>query len=226
MSRFQKQFERGGYCAQHNCVRVAVLASRFVEGYAAQFSSPEDLLLGENMALPEFGKTRRWRTTVVPFVAGDGFECNLVHVEGLVAAGKGPVLLAHRAGVRANIFCAPVQKTVVDALLEDGYDVWLENWRASIDFAPDLWTLDHAAVYDHPIVAPLKQLEIDPGPLMTAFIPAARGVLDDHLKCWFPSYDKPPAAASAGMESVVDLGLSQEWLSPPTVKSKLLAERN
>jgi hypothetical protein len=102
------------------------------------------------MAFPEFGGTRRWRTTVVPFVAGDGFECNLVHVEGSLAASKGPVLLSHGAGVRANIFCAPVQKTIVDALLEDGYDVWLENWRASIDFAPNLWTLDHAAVYDHP----------------------------------------------------------------------------
>jgi len=71
---------------------------------------------------------------------------------------------------------------------------------------------------DHPIVAPLKQLEIDPEPLMTAFIPAAHGVLDDHLECWFLSYDKPPAAAPAGMESVVNLGLSQEWLSPPKVK--------
>jgi len=71
---------------------------------------------------------------------------------------------------------------------------------------------------DHPIVAPLKQLEIDPEPLMTAFIPAAHGVLDDHLECWFLSYDKPPAAAPAGMESVVNLGLSQKWLSPPKVK--------
>ena len=95
-------------------------------------------------------ETRRWITTVVPFVAGDGFECNLLHVEGPTAASKGPVILCHGAGVRANIFRAPVDKTVVDALIEDGYDVWLENWRASIDFAPNEWTLDHAAVFDHP----------------------------------------------------------------------------
>ena len=31
-----------------------------------------------------------------------------------------------------------------------GYDVWLENWRASIDLAPNEWTLDQAAVHDHP----------------------------------------------------------------------------
>src|SRR5207302_6155331 len=35
-------------------------------------------------------------------------------------------------------------------LIEQGYDVWLENWRASIDLEPNSWTLDQAAVYDHP----------------------------------------------------------------------------
>jgi len=71
---------------------------------------------------------------------------------------------------------------------------------------------------NHPLVEPLKQLEIEPDPLLTAFIPAAHGVLDDHLECWFLSYDEPPAAAPAGMESVVNLGLSEEWLSPPKIK--------
>ena len=28
--------------------------------------------------------------------------------------------------------------------------MWLENWRASIDFSPNPWTLDQAALYDHP----------------------------------------------------------------------------
>jgi len=71
---------------------------------------------------------------------------------------------------------------------------------------------------DHPAVAPLKNLEIEQDPLLTAFIPAAHGVLDDHLECWFLTYDKPPAAPSPGMETVVNLGLSQEWLSPPKIK--------
>jgi hypothetical protein len=56
----------------------------------------------------------------------------------------------HGAGVRANLFQAPVRRTIVDALLEEGYDVWLENWRASIDVAATDWTLDEAALYDHP----------------------------------------------------------------------------
>lgn len=86
----------------------------------------------------------------VPFEAGDGTRCNLIHVYGDNTPDKGPVLLVHGAGVRANIFRSPVQTTLVDALVENGYDVWLENWRASIDLPPNSWTLDQAAVYDHP----------------------------------------------------------------------------
>ena len=91
------------------------------------------------------------RDTVTPFRAGDGFECNLIHVEGEKTATKGPVLLVHGAGVRANIFRAPTRQNLVDFLVGNGYDVWLENWRASIDLPPSRWTLDQAAVYDHPV---------------------------------------------------------------------------
>jgi hypothetical protein len=87
---------------------------------------------------------------VVPFTAGDGLECNLVHVTGRHAPAKGPVLLVHGAGVRANIFRAPTRRTLVDVLVEEGYDVWLENWRASIDIPATEWTLDEAAALDHP----------------------------------------------------------------------------
>lgn len=87
---------------------------------------------------------------VVPFTAGDGMALNLINVRGSSAPTKGPVMLVHGAGVRANIFRAPVERTIVDALVDDGYDVWLENWRASIDVPANEWTLDQAAVHDHP----------------------------------------------------------------------------
>jgi pimeloyl-ACP methyl ester carboxylesterase len=87
---------------------------------------------------------------VVPFTARDGLACNLVHVRGQREPTKGPVLLVHGAGVRGNIFRAPVDRTLVDALVDAGYDVWLENWRASIDLPPNEWTLDQAAACDHP----------------------------------------------------------------------------
>lgn len=88
---------------------------------------------------------------LVLFNAGDGFPLNLINIRHATQAPtKGPVLLVHGAGVRANIFRAPVDINIVDALVAEGYDVWLENWRASIDFPANLWTLDQAALYDHP----------------------------------------------------------------------------
>jgi pimeloyl-ACP methyl ester carboxylesterase len=86
----------------------------------------------------------------VPFRAGDGFACNLIHIEGDKPAHKGAVLLVHGAGVRASIFQPPVARGILDLLLDAGYDVWLENWRASVDHAANPWTLDQAALYDHP----------------------------------------------------------------------------
>lgn len=87
----------------------------------------------------------------IPFSAGDGFPCSLVHVRAVRPPTKGPVLLVHGAGVRASIFRPPSGRTLVDVLVDAGYDVWLENWRASIDGPPNKWTLDQAAVHDHPV---------------------------------------------------------------------------
>jgi hypothetical protein len=87
---------------------------------------------------------------VVPFTAGDGRPLNLIHVTTERKPSRGPVLLVHGAGVRANIFRAPSGRTIVDALLDEGWDVWLENWRGSIDFPPNHWTLDQTALFDHP----------------------------------------------------------------------------
>lgn len=97
--------------------------------------------------------------TIIPFTAGDGLKLNLINIKNPHDVSKGAVILVHGAGVRANIFRAPVTQTIVDALVEQGYDVWLENWRASIDFKYKKWTLDQAAVYDHPY-AVKKILEV------------------------------------------------------------------
>ena len=67
----------------------------------------------------------------------------------------------------------------------------------------------------HPRVAPLRDLDISADPLMTAFLPAAQGTLDDHIEAWFLHYDTLPAAPPEGLESVVNLGQGQEWLPAP-----------
>src|SRR5690606_12704711 len=88
---------------------------------------------------------------IVPCEAGDGMPLNLVNVRAAdTEPVRGPVLLVHGAGVRANIFRPPGQPTLVDALIEAGYDVWLENWRASIDLPPNEGTLDQGAARGDP----------------------------------------------------------------------------
>jgi hypothetical protein len=72
----------------------------------------------------------------------------------------------------------------------------------------------------HPRVQPLKGLDINPDPFCTVFIPEANGALDDYFENWFLSLATPPTQAPEGMESVVNLGQSQEWLPPPNPNSK------
>ncbi|MEV8553828.1 hypothetical protein AB0L04_28955 [Streptomyces glaucescens] len=60
-----------------------------------------------------------------PFTARDGRPLTVVHVEGRHPPTRGPVLVVHGAGVRAELFRPPLPRTVVDALIDDGWDVWL-----------------------------------------------------------------------------------------------------
>jgi hypothetical protein len=71
---------------------------------------------------------------------------------------------------------------------------------------------------DLPRVQPLKELDIRPKPLFTAFIEEATGALDDHFEGWFLGFENPPEQPPEGFESVIDLGLGQEWLTPPSAK--------
>ncbi len=68
---------------------------------------------------------------------------------------------------------------------------------------------------DHPRAETLRRLEIGDRPIFSAYMPESNGTLDDHIEAWFLSYDEKPRAAPEGMESVVELGQSEEWLPPP-----------
>ena len=67
---------------------------------------------------------------------------------------------------------------------------------------------------DHPRAGALRALDIG-APLFSGFFPETHGVLDDHFECWFESFETPPAAAPEGMESVLWLPRSEDWLPPP-----------
>jgi pimeloyl-ACP methyl ester carboxylesterase len=74
------------------------------------------------------------------------------------AAGGRPVLLVHGASAASATFRIGEQETLVDHLLQKGFDVWTLDWRAGMYCARDLYcrnkstdfTIDAAARYDVP----------------------------------------------------------------------------
>ncbi|MCW2517302.1 MAG: Uncharacterized protein JWR11_6344 [Mycobacterium sp.] len=85
------------------------------------------------------------------FTTEDGFELNFRRLQPVYGVPpKGPVMMVHGAGVRANLFCPPGIITLPAMLSAAGFDVWILNWRASIDLEPSQYTLDDAAVFDFP----------------------------------------------------------------------------
>ncbi|MGA2926265.1 MAG: hypothetical protein ABSG43_09770 [Solirubrobacteraceae bacterium] len=90
---------------------------------------------------------------VVPFAVPDlAFALNLHNLRKAGERARGePVLLIPGSAVRAEMFYGqPVGTTIADYLLDCGFDVWVENWRASIDLPANSYTLDQGARFDHP----------------------------------------------------------------------------
>jgi hypothetical protein len=96
----------------------------------------------------------------LPFVAGDGTRLFLTRVRSNgQLAPKGPVLLIAGTSVPANVFEAPVSETIVQRLVREGYDVFIETWRGSASQQPNQFTLEQAAISDH-VAAVAKVLEV------------------------------------------------------------------
>ena len=87
------------------------------------------------------------------FKARDGHWLNFKHLPPAPerTVDRGPVILVHGAGVRANLLCPPTTLTLPAMLSAAGFDVWMLNWRSSIDLRPIEWNLDDAAVLDYPV---------------------------------------------------------------------------
>ena len=86
------------------------------------------------------------------FEAKDGFQLNFQHLDPDPNAERdmGAVMFVHGSGTRANLFCPPSTITLPAMLSAAGFDVWLLNWRASIDLEPTQYSFDDAAVHDFP----------------------------------------------------------------------------
>jgi len=99
------------------------------------------------------------RRRILALRALDGRPLTVHHIRGEAEPTQGPVLLLHGTGVRAQIFYgAPLPDSLVDALVRAGFDVWVGNWRGSIDLPECEYSLDEVARFDHPaLVAAVLQ---------------------------------------------------------------------
>ena len=93
------------------------------------------------------------------FDTDDGVTLKLTRYNG---GGKGPVILAHGLGVSSLIFTIDtIDTNLVEYLFAHGYDVWLLDFRASIDLAAakTQFSGDDIARYDYPAaVAKVRQI--------------------------------------------------------------------
>jgi hypothetical protein len=148
---------------------------------------------------------------VVTFRAGDGMPLLLTNVRGEREPTRGPVILVHAAGVRSNIFRAPVELSVVDYLVLRGWDVWLLDWRASIDLPFSEWDLDDAAVHDFP--AAVRTVLEDTGAA------SAKAVVHGDGSCGFSM--SVAAGLVPGIDTVVGNGASLHPVVPAGSRVKL-----
>jgi cholesterol oxidase len=80
----------------------------------------------------------------------DGVQIRLTRYH---AGGKGPVLLAHGLGMSSFMFTLDtIETNLVEYLCSHDYDVWLLDYRASIDLPASRHpsTLDEVALHDYP----------------------------------------------------------------------------
>lgn len=147
--------------------------------------------------------------------AGDGVAITLIRVGGDAEPSRGPVLLVHGIGMRGEFFRPPGIRSLVDVLLEDGWDVWLLNWRGSLDLDPLPWTLDDVARHDLP--AAVAEVRRHTGAGTVKVVAHCTGAAAASM------------AAVAGLLPEVDLivanGLSLHLVLPPFSRFKLRTVR-
>lgn len=113
--------------------------------------------------------------------------------------------------MRAESFRPPVPRTIVDALIDDGWDVWMLNWRGSIDLDPRPWTFDDVARYDHP--AAVRHLVEHTGATAIAAIAHCAGSATISMSA--------VAGLVPQVETIVSNGVSLTPVLPPFARFKL-----
>lgn len=99
------------------------------------------------------------RPQEVSYPTADGVPLRLTRYRG---GDKGPVLLAHGMGANpGTLLLDTVHTNLTEYLVAHGYDVWVQEWRAStlLPSALTQFTADTVAAMDHPAAAAAVQAE-------------------------------------------------------------------
>ena len=116
---------------------------------------------------PEIPRIKRPLRVGLPevhaFETADGKKLRLTRYRG---GDKGPVMISHGLGVSSLIFSIDtIDTSLLEYLYAGGYDVWLLDYRASIElpYAREQFTADDVSDYDYP-AAIAKILELSGKP--------------------------------------------------------------
>ncbi|MES2950536.1 MAG: GMC oxidoreductase [Pseudomonadota bacterium] len=148
--------------AQNEAQRLAALA-RFGKYFAGVlWDSYGGVLAGDTYFNPDAPPRKKRALNVgAPsvhwFKTEDGVELRLTRYQG---GNKGPVMLVHGAGVGSNIFSTDTISTnLLEYLYNNGYDVWLLDFRVSIllEASSQQSDGDQIARYDFP--AAIQQIQ-------------------------------------------------------------------
>lgn len=144
-----------------------------------------------------------------PFTTDDGVELRLTRYQG---GSKGPVILSHGLGVSSLIFSMDtIETNLLEFLYAHGYDVWLLDFRASIELpaSAQRFSADDVAQYDYPAaVAKVREVTTSPSVQMV-------------VHCYgSTTFFMAMLAGLEGVRSVVSSQIATHVICPPMTRLK------
>ncbi len=144
-----------------------------------------------------------------PFSTDDGVQLRLTRYQG---GSKGPVILAHGLGVSSRIFSMDtIETNLLEFLYAHGYDIWLLDFRASIELPASAqpFTADDIARYDYPAaVAKVREVTASPSVQMV-------------VHCYgSTTFFMAMLAGLEGVRSVVSSQVATHMICPPMTRLK------
>jgi cholesterol oxidase len=153
---FARQLRSMRVTGTHDVGEIAAAKAKFGKFFASELAHVYGGVASPSRLIDTSKPARRKRELVAPppirypFTTPDGADLLLTRYRG---GAKGPVMLTHGLGVSSQIFSTDTISTnLVEYLCGYGFDVWLLDYRSSIDLlvSGTQYTGDDIAAQDYP----------------------------------------------------------------------------